>query len=84
MVVVHSNMMQKESSQVLDTYLEATLAAAGEDSSSSAALRGMAPKAIGEAIGRSHGGLWDVFYMGTAFSYAAACAAYVELSGFTQ
>ena len=35
---------------------------------------------IGKRLAQLRGGFWDVFFMGTAFSYSVACSELVELA----
>ncbi|KAL1504864.1 hypothetical protein AB1Y20_008634 [Prymnesium parvum] len=73
--LVHTNMPPSASASVLEIYSDIA----------SAAPLGPRPEldsvTIGQRLSAAHGGFWDVFAMGAAFSYSIYCISYVELSG---
>ena len=66
--LVHTNLAHDEALSLMSLYL------------SVAEVSGTEPEPIAKSLMAKRGGFWDVYFMGTAFSYSVTCSEYVELA----
>ena len=67
--ITHTNLDLREAASILQLYMEVT------------EVTGTLPEPISKRLQKERGGFWDVYFLGSSFSYSVRCLEYVEAAG---